>query len=223
MFLLRSASSSHCLSISTMSIGSALPIIESCSLLLENPLYEKFRYKGLRFARELSLIFKDIPATGETLFIPFATQTQLEDDDDEDVYHPTIDLQEGFDDSEDELNLSDTIVPIGVTDELLGLNVTTNIGETSGDRSQGKRKRVVGIGRRKKQKVFASMKIADAMSEISKDNRARIETMNKILANDIEVSKVMAHLNGLPEVFGDKDLHWRCINIVMYKPMRDAY
>ncbi|XP_054806242.1 L10-interacting MYB domain-containing protein-like [Prosopis cineraria] len=58
----------------------------------ENLLYGKFRYKGLRFARELTLIFKDVLATGETLFVPSATQTQIEDDDDEDVYHPTIDL-----------------------------------------------------------------------------------------------------------------------------------
>ncbi|XP_054820819.1 uncharacterized protein LOC129319777 [Prosopis cineraria] len=111
----------------------------------------------------------------------------------------------------------------GVTNELLGLNVTTNTGGTSGDRSQGKRKRVVGVNGRKKQKVPASMKIADAMSEMAKDNRARTETVNKILANDIIVSEVVAHLNGLPEVFGDKDLHWRCVNLVLYKPMRDAY
>ncbi|XP_054811312.1 L10-interacting MYB domain-containing protein-like [Prosopis cineraria] len=191
--------------------------------ILENPLYEKFRYKGLRFARELTLIFKDVLATGETLFVPSATQTQIEDDDDEDVYRPTIDLREGSGDSEEELNLSDTIAPTGVTDELLGLNVTINTGGTSGDGSQGKRKRVVGVGGRKKQKVPASMKIADAMSEMAKDNRARTETVNKILANDIGVSEVVAHLNGLPEVFGDKDLHWRCVNLVLYKPMRDAY
>ncbi|XP_054791680.1 uncharacterized protein LOC129297372 [Prosopis cineraria] len=173
----------------------------------ENPLYGKFRYKGLRFARELTLIFKDVLAIGETLFIPSATQTQIEDDDDEDVSCPTIDLREGSGDSEEELNLSDTAAPTGVTDELLGLNVTTNTGGTSGDGSQGKRKRIVGIGGRKKQKVPASMKIADAMSEMAKDNRARTETVNKILANDIGVSKVVAHLNGLPEVFGDKDLN----------------
>ncbi|XP_054801500.1 uncharacterized protein LOC129305518 [Prosopis cineraria] len=175
----------------------------------ENPLYGKFRYKGLRFARELTLIFKDVMATGETLFVPFATQTQIEDDDDEDV--------------EEELNLSDTAAPMGVTGELLDLNVTTNIGGTSGDRSQGKRKRVVGIGGRKKQKVPALMKIADAMSEMAKDNKARTETVNKILANDLGVSEVVAHLNRLPEVFGDKNLHWRCVNLVLYKPMRDAY
>ncbi|XP_054820641.1 uncharacterized protein LOC129319567 [Prosopis cineraria] len=110
-----------------------------------------------------------------------------------------------------------------VTDELLGLNVTTNTGGTSGDGSQGKRKRVVGGGGRKKQKVLASMKIADAMSEIAKDNRVRIKTINKILANDIGVFEVVAHLNGLLEVFSDKDLHWRCVNLVLYKPMRDAY
>ncbi|XP_054790806.1 uncharacterized protein LOC129296237 [Prosopis cineraria] len=146
-----------------------------------------------------------------------------EDDDDEDVYHPTIDLREGSGDNEEELNLSDTTAPTGVTDELLGLNVTTNTGGTNGDESQGKRKRIVGISGRKKQKVPASMKIADAMSEMAKDNRARTETVNKILANDIGVSEVVAHLNGLSEVFGDKNLHWRCVNLVLYKPMRDAY
>ncbi|XP_054790964.1 uncharacterized protein LOC129296381 isoform X2 [Prosopis cineraria] len=57
----------------------------------ENPLYEKFRQKGLRFARELTFIFRDVLAIGETLSVPSATQTQIEDDD-EDVYHPTIDL-----------------------------------------------------------------------------------------------------------------------------------
>ncbi|XP_054776792.1 L10-interacting MYB domain-containing protein-like isoform X2 [Prosopis cineraria] len=41
--------------------------------ILENSLYEKFRYKGLRFARELTLIFKDVLATGEICFVPSAT------------------------------------------------------------------------------------------------------------------------------------------------------
>ncbi|XP_054806181.1 uncharacterized protein LOC129308812 [Prosopis cineraria] len=175
--------------------------------ILKNPFYEKFRHKGLRFARELTFIFRDVLATGETLFVPSTTQTQIEDDDDEDVYRPTVDLQEGFSDSEEELNLSDTAAPTGVTDELLGLNVTTNTDRTSGDGSQGKRKRVVGGSGRKKQKFPASIKIADAMSKIAKDNRARTETMNKILANDIGVSEVVTHLNGLLEVFGDEDLH----------------
>ncbi|XP_054796739.1 uncharacterized protein LOC129302084 [Prosopis cineraria] len=181
------------------------------------------RYKGLRCTRELTLIFRDVLATEEILFVPFATQTQIEDDDDDDMYHPTIDLQKGSGDIEEELNLSNTASPMGVTDELLGLNVTTNTGRTSGDKSQGKRKRVVGIGGRKKQKVTASMKIADAISKIAKDNRARIETVNKILVNDIGVFEVVAHLNILLDVFGDKDLHWRCVNLVLYKPMRDAY
>ncbi|XP_054824810.1 uncharacterized protein LOC129322527 [Prosopis cineraria] len=172
---------------------------------------------------ELTLIFKDVLATGETLFVPSVTQTQIEYDDDEDVYRPTIDLREGSGKSEEELNLSDTVASTGVTDKLLALNVTTNTGRTSGDESQGKIKRVVGVGGRKKQKVPTSMKIADAMSEMAKDNRARTETVNKILANDIGVFEVVAHLNGLPEVFGDKDLHWRCVNRVLYKPIRDAY
>ncbi|XP_054813523.1 uncharacterized protein LOC129314184 [Prosopis cineraria] len=102
----------------------------------------------------------NVLATGETLFVPSTTQIQIEeDDDDEDMYCPTIDLQEGSDNSEEELNLFDTIAPVGVTDELLGLNVITNIGGTSGDGTQGKRKRVGGVGGRKKQKVPASIKI----------------------------------------------------------------
>ncbi|XP_054780747.1 uncharacterized protein LOC129288233 [Prosopis cineraria] len=109
--------------------------------------------------------------------------------------------------SEEKLNLLDTAVLTGVTNELLGLNVTINTGGTSGDGSQGKRKRVVGIGGRKKQKVPTSMKITDVMSEMAKDNEARTETVNKILVNDIGVFEVVAHLNGLPKVFGDKDLH----------------
>ncbi|XP_054799728.1 uncharacterized protein LOC129304108 [Prosopis cineraria] len=138
-----------------MSTKFALPITRSTPHHLslpskKNPLYEKFKYKGLRFARELTLIFKDVLTIGETLFIPSTTQTQIEDDDDEDVYHPTIDLQEGSGNSEEELNLSNTTAPTRVTDELLGLNITTNINGTSGDGSQGKRKRVVGVGGRKK-------------------------------------------------------------------------
>ncbi|XP_054806243.1 uncharacterized protein LOC129308895 [Prosopis cineraria] len=125
-------------------------------------------------------------------------KTQIEDDDDEDVYDPAIDLREGSGDSEEELNLTDTAAPTGVTDELLGLNVTTNTSGTSGDGSQSKRKRVVGIGGRKKQKVPALMKIAYVISEMAKDNRARTETVNKILANDIGVSEVVVHLNELP-------------------------
>ncbi|XP_054795079.1 uncharacterized protein LOC129300536 [Prosopis cineraria] len=183
------------------------------------------RWSFLGFlALKLNAGNSDVLATGETFFIPSVSQTQIEDDDDdEDVYCPTTDLWEGLSNSEEELNLSDITAPTGVTDELLGLNVTINTGRTSGDGSPSKRKRVVGVGGRKKQKILASMKIIDAMSEMAKDNRARTETVNKILANDIGVSEVVAHLNGLPEVFDDKDLYRKCVNLVLYKPIQDAY
>ncbi|XP_054806273.1 uncharacterized protein LOC129308938 [Prosopis cineraria] len=146
----------------------------------ENLLYEKLRHKRLRFARELTLIFRDVLTTGETLFVPSVTQTQIvDDDDDKDVYHSTINLQAGSSDSKEELNLSDTTTPMRVTDELLGLNVTTNISGTSGDGSEGKRKRVGGVSGRKKQEVPTSMRIANAKSEIAKDNRVRTEIVTR--------------------------------------------
>ncbi|KAI9119424.1 hypothetical protein K1719_010099 [Acacia pycnantha] len=93
----------------------------------ENPDYAKYRYHGIKFARELEMVFKDGVLSGST------------PDDKDDVYRPTMDLEEGSGDSEEELPGATT----GVSATLEGLNLTTSTqpSAASGSPSIGKRKR----------------------------------------------------------------------------------
>ncbi|KAI9086941.1 hypothetical protein K1719_031102 [Acacia pycnantha] len=69
----------------------------------ENPDYAKYRYHGIKFARELEIVFKDGMASGSTQFSPSARRQMPPRDDEDDVYRPTMDLEEGSGDSEEEL------------------------------------------------------------------------------------------------------------------------
>jgi len=55
----------------------------------ENPLYEKFRNKGLPFANELTTLFKDVVANGEYTWAPSCRVLpcvfENDDNDDNDV------------------------------------------------------------------------------------------------------------------------------------------
>ncbi|KAI9123941.1 hypothetical protein K1719_005241 [Acacia pycnantha] len=69
----------------------------------ENSSYKKFRHTGLKSEKELRIIFKDVMATGEDIFASSFTQPQAQEEDQEDVYRPTMDEEEGSGDSEEEL------------------------------------------------------------------------------------------------------------------------
>jgi hypothetical protein len=86
----------------------------------ENPLYAKFRNKGLPFANELTTLFKDVVANGEYTWAP-SCGVMPSGVDNDDVYRPCLDnidldVQEGSGDSED--------ASVGATNEFanIGLN-----------------------------------------------------------------------------------------------------
>ncbi|KAI9118842.1 hypothetical protein K1719_010287 [Acacia pycnantha] len=105
----------------------------------ENPDYAKYKYHGIKFARELEIVFKDGMASGSTQFSPSTRRQMPPRDEEDDVYRPTMDLEEGSGDSEEELPGATT----GVSAPLEGLNLTmsTQPSAPSGSTSIGKRKR----------------------------------------------------------------------------------
>ncbi|KEH22704.1 hypothetical protein MTR_7g056530 [Medicago truncatula] len=64
----------------------AIPNFYKSIFTTENPMYAKFRYKGLPFAHELTTLFKDVVANGEYTWIPSCgvLPSQLDNDDNDD-------------------------------------------------------------------------------------------------------------------------------------------
>ncbi|KAH1118928.1 hypothetical protein GLYMA_17G177400v4 [Glycine max] len=122
----------------------------------ENPLYGKFRYKGLPFAHQLTILFKDVVVT------------------------------------------KDFIQAIG--------------SQKSGE----KRKRIDRTEKIGKKKLNASSKIGEAVSDIAKTCRSRIENVTSASINE-----VVKELKTLPEVANDTELHTKCCNLMLFKPARE--
>ncbi|KAK8486069.1 hypothetical protein V6N12_067073 [Hibiscus sabdariffa] len=108
--------------------------------IAENPKYDKFRNKGLPFYNELTILFKDVTATGEFAWAPSSgilpNGLGGNEGDEEDVYRPSpidLDTEEGSGDSED--------ASVGATNEFTDINLNSSQG-TVNQNSEGKRKRV---------------------------------------------------------------------------------
>ncbi|XP_045800427.1 L10-interacting MYB domain-containing protein-like [Trifolium pratense] len=146
--------------------------------ILENPLYGKFRDKGLPFAQELTTLFKDVVATGEFAFAPSSgilPPKGYSSNDDEDVYRPCLknlglDVEEGSGDSED--------ASVGATTEFRNINLNTSQGAASQVSGQ-KRKRASGAEKKGKKKFTPSVAIAQAVCSILKW-MVGMNTWNKI-------------------------------------------
>uniref|UniRef100_A0A0R0G4A6 Myb/SANT-like domain-containing protein n=1 Tax=Glycine max TaxID=3847 RepID=A0A0R0G4A6_SOYBN len=85
-------------------------------LYLENPLYEKFRYKGLSFAHQLTILFKDVVVIGDFMWAPSSgiLPSSTLGGDVNDVYRLCLDgininMEEGSGDNDD--------VSVGATNE----------------------------------------------------------------------------------------------------------
>ncbi|KAI9114957.1 hypothetical protein K1719_013970 [Acacia pycnantha] len=123
----------------------------------ENKAYGKYRYKGMKFAREMQVIFRDVLASGEDEVCPSR-------EDEDDVYRPQIDLEEGSGDSEEELEGANTGGSVQVPSDLEGMNLTSNTqpGAPSGSASIGKRKRSEGATGSKKKKTSSQKQLVDS-------------------------------------------------------------
>ena len=118
----------------------------------ENWGYEKFRYHGLPFAKELQIVFENKSAAGEEQFKASSIPIPIEHEDKDEFYRPHMDLVEGSGDIEEELPGAS----IGITNDLEGVNLTSKI-TLSGPSNSGshvKRKRNEGCGKGKKQKIL---------------------------------------------------------------------
>ena len=103
----------------------------------ENPLYGKFRHKGLPFAHQLTTLFKDVVAIGQFAWAPLSSilPSGLDRIDDDDRYRPCmddvgVDLEKGSDDSED--------MSVRATAKFANINLDASQG-TASQKSGGKR------------------------------------------------------------------------------------
>ncbi|KAI9124454.1 hypothetical protein K1719_004376 [Acacia pycnantha] len=144
----------------------------------ENPDYAKYRYHGIKFVRELEIVFKDGMTSGSTQFSPSARRQMPPRDDGDDVYRPTMDLEEGSGDSEEQLPGATT----GVSALLEGLNLTisTQPSAPSGSASIGKRKRGQESNGGRRKKMSASKQIADSLSVIATATKDRTQQLQNI-------------------------------------------
>ncbi|XP_054785933.1 uncharacterized protein LOC129292400 [Prosopis cineraria] len=121
----------------------------------ENPLYEKFRNKGLPFANELIELFQGTTANGPRAWAPsngvLPNIYNRNEGEDEDVYQPDManegtDLEEGSGDSDEMLGTTTR-----VSGEFNRAVLNASQGTLSG--GSGKRKRGESSNSRKKNKL----------------------------------------------------------------------
>ncbi|KAH1155158.1 hypothetical protein GLYMA_18G191100v4 [Glycine max] len=92
----------------------------------ENPLYGKFRYKGLPFSHQLTIVFKDVVATGDFMWVPSSgILPSTLGGDVNDVYRSCLDgininMEEGSGDTHD--------VSVGATNEFGDININASQG-----------------------------------------------------------------------------------------------
>jgi hypothetical protein len=185
----------------------------------ENPLYGKFREKGLPFAHELTTLFKDVVANGEFGFAPSSgilppNGYPGNDDDDDDVYRPCLknrglDVEEGSGDSED--------ASVGATTEFGNINLNTSQGAASQVSGQ-KRKRASGAEKKGKKKCTPSIAIAEAVKEIAETCKSQNEA-----TTNASIGEVMAEISAMDEVTCDLEFHTLCCQLMMFKPTREMF
>ncbi|KAK4269121.1 hypothetical protein QN277_022318 [Acacia crassicarpa] len=145
----------------------------------ENKEYRKYRYKGMRFASEMQVLFKDVLASGEDFECPSLTRRVSLGQDEDDVYRPQMDLHEGSGDSEEELQGITTGGSVQMPTNLDGMNLTLNT-QPSGSASIGKRKRGEGADGSKKKKTTSQRELVDRLSVIADATKDSTTVLKKI-------------------------------------------
>ncbi|XP_057440190.1 uncharacterized protein LOC130732085 [Lotus japonicus] len=187
---------------------------------MENPNYEKLREKGLPFAHDLTILYKDVVATGEHAWAPSSGVMPNGVQDASDGYRPSLEnlcpsREEGSADSEDD--------SVGATDGLAGINLNSSQGNVSqgveSQRTGEKRKRITQSEQIKNKKnSTASSRIADAVSVIAETCKSRNDAVD-----NSSIGEVMAELQTIEEVSNDIELHTKCCLLMMHKPARDMF
>ncbi|XLR43458.1 hypothetical protein S83_028118, partial [Arachis hypogaea] len=156
---------------------------------LENPLYEKFKNKGLPFKDELTILFKDVMADGKFAWAPSSGMLPSGIEEYGDGYRSYfeeghVDIEEGSGDSEEGIGAS--------------------VGST------GKRKRDVVCETTKQKKNFkapASKQIADAISRIASASESRSTIVSTFLVSGASIGEVMAGIQKMEMITSDPDFH----------------
>jgi hypothetical protein len=183
----------------------------------ENPLYGKFREKGLPFAHQLTTLFKDVVANGEFGWAPSSgILPNMDSGNDDDVYRPCLndiglDVEEGSGDSED------ATVGCGATGEFANINLNSSQGAVSQNNGQ-KRKIASSVEKKRKKKVTPSSTIAEAVNVIAETCKARNDAISSA-----SIGEVMAELNSMDEITSDLDLLTKCCQLMMFKPAREMF
>lgn len=188
-------------------------------IMQENKAYERFRFHGLMYADELRTIFKDVLASGDHVYVPSATQDDLND-----VYRPQMDDQrEGSGDSEEEDFGAVPAPSLGVTNDMEDMNVHTNT-TASASASRGKRKMGESSGRKKRSKMSTAQLVADAISRIANVSEGRAEAFDREQSREPpRLTEVISELKQIEAVSCDRDFRRRCCNMMMYPICRDMY
>ncbi|XLT50652.1 hypothetical protein HN873_043256 [Arachis hypogaea] len=192
---------------------------------LENPLYGKFRNKGLPFKDELTILFKDIIADGKFAWAPSSGMLPSGIEEYGDGYRPYfeeghVDIEEGSGDSEEGIDAS-----LGVNSEFQHINLSSSQ-ENNSQKSTGKRKRDVVCETTKQKKNFkvpASKQIANAISRIVSASESRSTIVSTFLVPGASIGEVMAEIQKMEMITSDPDFHSRCCQLMMFKPVREMF
>ncbi|XP_054785872.1 L10-interacting MYB domain-containing protein-like [Prosopis cineraria] len=177
----------------------------------ENPLYEKFRHKGLPFVNELIELFQGTIANGLRALAPSSGVLpniyNRNEGEDEEVYRPDmanegIGLEEGSGDSDEILGTT------GVSGEFN--RVVLNASQRTLSRGCGKRKRGESNNGRKKNKLPSISQIADAMSVIAQTTKEESQQ-----AKETSIPEVMSIAKQWEEVAIDKYWVSQCMSLFM--------
>lgn len=196
----------------------------------ENPQYEKFRYKALRFAHELNFLFKNVPLTGDLALAlvpssgtpPKDTNGCLPNGMNVNGYplplnsaakNRCVKLDEGSGDYDENMGTA-----AAVSAELQSVNLNTSQGNSSegNGKEKGKRKRDEACD--KKMKVPTSKKIADAISRIAVASESRSQSIVRT-----SISEVMAEVQKMEAITSNPDWHSRCCQLLLSQPEREMF
>ncbi|XP_057426611.1 L10-interacting MYB domain-containing protein-like [Lotus japonicus] len=188
--------------------------------IMENPDYEKYREKGLPFAHDLTILYRDVVATGEHAWAPSSGVLPNGVQDANDGYRPSLEnlgpsREEGSGDSEDD--------SVGATNGLAGINLNSSQGNVSqgveSQRTGEKRKRVSYSEKGKSKKnSIASSRIADAVNVIAETCKSRNDAVD-----NSSIGEVLGELQTIKEVSTDLEFHTKCCLLMMHKPARDVF
>ncbi|XLR04654.1 hypothetical protein S83_070852, partial [Arachis hypogaea] len=175
---------------------------------VENPLYGKFRNKGLLFKDELTILFKDVMADGKFAWTPSYGMLPSGIEEYGDGYRPYfeeghVDIEEGSGNSEEGIGAS-----VGVNSEFQHINLNSSQ-ENNSQKSTEKRKRDV--------------QITDAISRIASASESRSTIVSTFLVPGASIGKVMAEIQKMKMITSDPDFHSRCCQLMMFKPTREMF